>query len=55
MKCGGCFENLCLQIGLYHLKSHMFSIEMGSCDSVLGVEWLHTLGPILIDFKELTM
>jgi hypothetical protein len=55
MKCGGCCENVCLQIGDYHLKSHMFAIDMGSCDIVLGVEWLRTLGPILMDFKELTM
>jgi hypothetical protein len=44
-----------LQIGQYHLKSHMFSIDMGGCDIVLGVEWLHTLGPITMDFKDLTM
>jgi hypothetical protein len=55
MKCGGCCENVRLQIVNYHLKSHMFSIEMGGCDIVLGDEWLHTLGPILMDFKELTM
>jgi hypothetical protein len=45
----------CLQIGDYHLKSHMFSIDMGGCDIVLGADWLRTLGPILMDFKELTM
>jgi hypothetical protein len=55
MKCGGWCENVCLQIGHYQLKSHMFSIDMGGCDIVLGVEWLRTLGPILMDFKELTM
>jgi hypothetical protein len=55
MKCGGRCENVCLQIGKYNLKSHMFSIDMGGCDIVLGVEWLCTLGPILMDFKELTM
>jgi hypothetical protein len=33
----------------------MFSIDMGGCDIVLGVDWLRTLGPILMDFKELTM
>jgi hypothetical protein len=55
MKCGGHCENVCLQIGQYHLKSHMFSIDMGGCDIVLGVEWLHTLGPITMDFKDLTM
>jgi hypothetical protein len=36
MKCGGRCENVCLQIGDYHLKSHMFSIDMGGCDIVLG-------------------
>jgi hypothetical protein len=55
MKCGGCCENLCLQIGDYHLKSHMFSIDMGGCDIVLGADWLRTLGRILMDFKDLTM
>jgi hypothetical protein len=48
-------ENVCLQIGQYHMKSHMFAIDMGGCDIVLGAEWLRTLGPILMDFKELTM
>jgi hypothetical protein len=55
VKCGGCCEKVHLQIGQYHLKYHMFSIDMGGCDIVLGVEWLHTLVPILMDFKELTM
>jgi hypothetical protein len=55
MKCGGHCENVRLQIGDYHLKSHMFSIDMGGCDIVLGADWLRTLGPILMDFKDLTM
>jgi hypothetical protein len=55
MKCGGRCENVRLQIGDYHLKYHMFSIDMGGCDIVLGAKWLRTLGPILMDFKELTM
>jgi len=36
MKCEGLYENVCLQIGQYHMKSHMFSIHMGGCDIVLG-------------------
>jgi hypothetical protein len=55
MKCGGHYENVCLQIGDYHLKSHMFAIDMGVCDNVLGAYWLRTLGPIFMDFKALTM
>jgi hypothetical protein len=42
-----------LQMGDYHLKTHMFSISMGGCDNVLGMEWLHTLGPITMDYQEL--
>jgi hypothetical protein len=55
MKCGGRCENVCLQIGDYHLKSHMFAIDMAGCDIVLGANWLRTLGSILMDFKALTM
>jgi hypothetical protein len=55
MKCGERCENVRLQIGQYNMKSHMFAIDMGGCDIVLGAKWLRTLGPILMDFKELTM
>jgi hypothetical protein len=55
MKCGGRCENVRLQIGDCHLKSHMFAIDMGGCDIVLGADWLRTLGPILMDFQNLTM
>jgi hypothetical protein len=55
MKCGGHCKNVRLQINDYHLKYHMFSIDMGGCDIVLGADWLRTLGPILMDFKELIM
>jgi hypothetical protein len=55
MKCGGRCENVRLQIGDYHLKYHMFAIDMGFYDIVLGVDWIRTLGPIVMDFKELTM
>jgi hypothetical protein len=55
IKCGGCCENVHLQIGDYHLKFDMFAIDMGGCDIVLGADWLRTLGPILMDFRALTM
>jgi hypothetical protein len=55
MKCGGCCENVHLQIGDYHLKSHMFAINMGGCDIVFCGDWLRNLGPILMDFNDLTM
>ena len=55
MKCGGGCENVWLQIGQCHLKSHIFAIDLGGCDIVLGVEWLRTVSPIPMDFKDLTM
>ena len=55
MKCKGHFENVFLQIGQHNLKYHMFSIDMGGCDIVLGFEWLRTFGPITMDFKDLIM
>jgi hypothetical protein len=48
-------ENVKLQMGDYHMKTHMFSISMGGCDIVLGMEWLRTLGPITMDYQELYM
>ena len=42
-----------LQLGDYHLKTHMLAIDMGGCDIVLGAEWLHMLGPVTMDFKVL--
>ena len=53
INCGGWYENVKLQMGDYHLKTHKFAIDMGGCDVVLGVEWLRTLGPISMDFQEL--
>jgi hypothetical protein len=50
MKCGGNCENVRFQMGDYSLKPHMFSIEMGGPNIILGVEWLQTLGLITMDF-----
>ena len=30
-------------------------VRLGSCEMVLGVRWLTTLGPILLDFEKLKM
>jgi hypothetical protein len=55
MKCVGRCDNVKLQMCDYHLKTHVFSIAMGGCDIVLGVEWLRTLGSITMDYQELYM
>ncbi|CAA7019723.1 unnamed protein product [Microthlaspi erraticum] len=36
-------------------ESDVMVIPLGGCDMVLGVQWLHTLGPITFDFKKLEM
>ena len=55
MKCGGWCEKVKLQMGDYHLKKHMFSLDIDGCDIVLGVEGLHTLWPVTMDSNELYM
>ena len=53
MKFRGRYQNVKLQLENYHVKTHMFAIDMGGCDIVLGAEWLHTLSLVTMDFKEL--
>ena len=53
IKCVCCFENAKLQMGDYHLKTQMFSINIGGFYIVLGDEWLRTLGSITMYFKGL--
>jgi hypothetical protein len=55
LKCEGCCENFKLQMGDYHMKTHMFSISMGGYDIILGVEWIYTLGWITMDYQYLYM
>ena len=55
MKCVGLFLNVKLQMGYYHLKTHMFIVDIGGFDIVLGAERLRTLGSITMEFKELYM
>ena len=51
MPCGCHCENVRLQLGDCQLKTHMFAIDMGGCHIVLGIEWLHTLGLVTMDFN----
>ena len=53
MKCGGSFENVRLQLGYHHFKTHSLAIDMGGGDIFLGLEWLHTLGLVTMEFNEI--
>jgi hypothetical protein len=55
MKCGGNSKNIKLQMGDFHLKTHLFYISMGGCDIVLAVESLRTLGEMTMDYQDLYM
>lgn len=55
MKCENYYEKIKIQMGDYHIKTHMFAINMGGCDIVLGAEWLRTLDLVTMDFQELYM
>lgn len=55
MKCGGHCEKVKLQLGDYHIQTHMFAIDMGGCDVFLREEWIRILGPVTMDFKELCL
>jgi hypothetical protein len=52
MKCGGRCKNVKFQLGNYHLKTHMFVVDINGCDTLLGIEWLRILGLVTMDFKE---
>lgn len=36
-------------------NANFFTLPLGGCDVVLGIQWLLTLGPVLWDFSQLIM
>lgn len=54
-----CSTAICKNLS-WEMQGIMFSAEvrllsLGGCDMVLGIQWLSTLGPILWDFRNLSM
>lgn len=47
----GKFHNIKLSMGQYVLNSPMLSIPMGDVDTILGVQWLQSLGTISFNFQ----
>ena len=52
LPCKGKCHNVRIFIGDCNMRSNMFSMPLGRCDVILGIQWLHTLRPILWDFAE---
>jgi len=42
-------------MGEKEYETDIFIVSLGSCDMVLGVQWLATLGSITWNFEKLTM
>ncbi|CAN6547867.1 unnamed protein product [Malus baccata var. baccata] len=51
----GCCRAVELSLAGYHCRTDLYSLSLGGCDVVLGVQWLSTVSPVLWDFQLLTM
>lgn len=51
----GCYAQVPIKIQNYKAILDFYVIPLGGCDTVLGVQWLRTLGPVLWDFDKLYM
>lgn len=51
----GKIEKFKWQFQGHHFQADFMVISLGCHDIVLGMQWLHTLGPITWDFQELQM
>ncbi|KAK9230741.1 hypothetical protein WN944_023713 [Citrus x changshan-huyou] len=47
--------NLAITIQNHPIKADFYVLPVSTCQAVLGVEWLATLGPIKTDYSKLTM
>jgi len=55
LQCQMICKGLQLRLGDMDYVTGPYIVPLGSCDMILGVQWLATLGSILWDFKKLTM
>jgi predicted aspartyl protease len=51
----GKIDALTIRVQGHTITTTFYLIPLGGCDLVLGVEWLHTLGPVLWDFSLMKM
>ncbi|KAL6313182.1 hypothetical protein AAG906_016770 [Vitis piasezkii] len=55
IECTGQCRGLTLTIQGYSVTADYYILPIAACQLVLGVQWLETLGPIEMDYKQLTM
>ncbi|KAM0996963.1 hypothetical protein ACFX2I_006844 [Malus domestica] len=51
----GCCKAMEFILAGYHCSIDLYSLPLGGCDVVLGVQWLSSVSPVLWDFQLLTM
>lgn len=53
--CQHVVKSFCWQLNGQIFATEVMLIDLGSCDMVLGVQWLSTLGTMRLEFKNLIM
>ncbi|KZV50196.1 hypothetical protein F511_26056 [Dorcoceras hygrometricum] len=55
VRCQGVCRNLNVELGMYTvaITGHLF--ELGGVDVILGVDWLRTLGEVMLDWNKMRM
>ncbi|TYK02029.1 Ty3/gypsy retrotransposon protein [Cucumis melo var. makuwa] len=51
----GICENVEIQLSNWKVKEEFLPLELGGVDVVLGMQWLHSLGITVVDWKNLTL
>ncbi|KAL4013518.1 hypothetical protein IC575_025690 [Cucumis melo] len=51
----GICENVEIQLTNWKVKEEFLPLELGGVDVVLGMQWLHSLGVTVVDWKNLTL
>lgn len=44
-----------MEVEGYHCATNLYSLPLGGCNVVLGVQWLSSISPVLWDFQLFTM
>lgn len=55
MVCARYVPELSVMMGTYTLIDHFFVVNIPDTNMILGVQWLITLGKVMIDWKALEM
>jgi hypothetical protein len=55
LRCNERYENVSISIQRFHFSNTLYSLPLHGLDVVLGIQWLKNLGPVICDWKNMTM